>query len=263
MILLKSAKEIKIMQEGGRKLAGVMEKILAKVKPGLKLKEIERLTTQLIEKEGGKPSFKMVKDYHWTTCLNVNQGVVHGIPTDYHLKEGDLLSVDMGMFYQGLHTDMSRTICVRTQSSIPKESRKTDKCKIQNEEFLEAGRRALAKAIRVARPGNRLGHISQVIETEIERNGFSPVRVLFGHGVGKKLHEEPAIPCYLDRRIETTEKLKSGMTLAIEVIYVQGKPELVIGKDGWTIETADGQLASLFENTMAITKKGPLVLTQI
>ena len=110
MIPLKSAKEIKVMKAGGKKLAWVMRQI--KVKPGMNLKEIDSLAEKLIKKQGGKPSFKMVKGYHWASCLNVNQGVVHGVPTDYQLKEGDLLSLDIGMFYQGLHTDMARTIRV-------------------------------------------------------------------------------------------------------------------------------------------------------
>lgn len=248
MIPQKLTKEIKIMQKGGRKLAGFMEILLAKAKPGVSLKEIDCLADELMAKSGGKPSFKMVRGYHWATCLNVNQGVVHGVPSDYRLKKGDLLSIDLGLFYQGFHTDMARTI------RIGKESR--------DKKFLEAGRKALAKATRVVRPGNRVGHISRVIEKEIKKAGFKPVLVLTGHGVGKKLHEAPAIPGYLRGRIANTEKLKPGMTLAIEVIYTQGKSEVVVKDDDWTIETVDGQLAGLFENTIAVTKQGPLVLTK-
>lgn len=227
-------------------MAWVMGQI--KIKPGMSLKEIDRLAEQLIEKQGGKPSFKMVEGYHWASCLNVNQGVVHGVPNDYQLKDGDLLSIDIGMFYQGLHTDMARTIRVGKKN--------------QDEKFLEAGKRALAKAVQAAKAGNRVGHISQAIEKEIKRHGFQPIQALVGHGVGKKLHEPPAIPCYLKGEITETEKLKSGMTLAIEIIYTQGKPKVVVNNDGWTVKTADGQLAGLFENTVVVTKRGPRVLTK-
>lgn len=251
MIPLKSAKEIKIMKVGGRKLAGVFEQI--KVKPGMSLKEIDSLAEQLIEKQGGKPSFKMVRGYHWATCLNVNQGVVHGVPTDYQLRAGNILSIDIGLFYQGLHTDMARTIGVRSQESGVKS---------QDEKFLEAGRKALARATQAAQSGNRVGHISKAIEDEIKESNYQPIKALVGHGVGKKLHESPQIPCYLKGKISDTEELKLGMTLAIEVIYTQGKPKVVVNDNGWTVETADGQLAALFENTVAIAKQGPLVLTQ-
>jgi methionyl aminopeptidase len=215
------------------------------------LKKLDQLAESLIKKAGGKPSFKMVKSYHWTTCINVNQGVVHGVPGDYRLKAGDLVSVDIGIFYQGFHTDMARTIRLGSKNQRDKD------------DFLVPGRRALKKAIKAAKPGNRVGHISAVIEKEIRRGGLSPVRNLTGHGVGRELHEEPRIHCFLKGKIEETPKLKPGMVLAIEVIYVQGKPDLVLKDDSWTIETADGQLAGLFENTIAVTKKKPLILTRL
>lgn len=247
MIPLKSTEEVEIMHQGGKKLAGVVKQVLAKIEPGMRLKEIDRLVDHLIDEEGGKPSFKTVEDYRWASCLNVNQGVVHGIPNDYSLKEDDLFSVDIGMFYQGLHTDMARTLWVR---------------KARNEKFLEAGKKALKKATKAAKPGNRVGHLSQAIEVEIRKYGFCPVEALVGHGVGKKLHESPAIPCCLKGKIEKTETLRAGMTLAIEVIYTQKTPGIVVKEDEWTVETDDGQLAGLFEDTVAVTSKGPLVLTK-
>lgn len=254
MIPLKSAEEIETMHQGGKKLAGVMKRVLAKIKPGMSLREIDRLVNHLIEKQGGKPSFKMVEGYRWASCLNINQGVVHGVPNDYCLKEGDLLSVDMGMFYQGWHTDMARTFWVGRQKTGQR---------IQNEKFLKAGKRALKRVVKAVKSGNRVGHLSQAIEMEIKKHGFYPVQALVGHGVGKELHEAPVIPCYLKGKIEKTEKLKAGMTLAIEVIYAQRKFEVVVKKDGWTVETADGQLAGLFEDTVAVTKQEPLVLTGV
>jgi len=233
------------MSEGGKRLAGVMKSVLDQIKPGMSLKEVDFLADELIEKQGGKPSFKMVEGYHWATCLNVNQGVVHGVPDDYRLKEEDFLSLDMGMFYQGFHTDMARTIRV--------DQKQTD--------FLKVGIKALTEATKAVKPGNRVGHLSLAIEKEIKKGGFVPIRALVGHGVGKKLHEAPQIPGYLQGKIERTEKLKSGMTLAIEVIYTQGKPEVKVEDDGWTVETVDGQLTALFEDTMAVTNQGAKRLT--
>lgn len=247
MIPLKSIKEIKIMSEGGKRLARVMKEVLGKIKPGLNLKEIDFWVDELIKKQGGKPSFKMVKGYRWATCLNFNQGVVHGIPTDYELKKEDLLSLDMGFFYQGFHTDMARTIRV--------DGKKVD--------FLKAGEKALTEAVKAAKPGNRVGHLSLAIEKEIKKNGLTPIQALVGHGVGRKLHEAPQIPCFLKGRAEETEELKPGMTLAIEVIYTKGGPDVTVKSDGWTIETADGQLAALFEDTVAVMSQRTKRLTQL
>jgi len=254
MIPIKTEKEIKIMKEGGQKLALVFAEVVKRIKPGVSLKKLDDLAEELIIKQGGFPSFKTVKGYHWTTCININEGVVHGIPNDYQIKEGDLVSLDMGMLYKGFHTDMARTLCVRMQNS---------KCKSQDEKFLEAGREALKAAIKAAKAGNRVGHISAAIEKVIRKAGFSPVEDLTGHGVGKKLHEDPQIPCFLAQPINKTPVLQPGMTLAIEVIYTWGKPDLVLAEDGWTIKTADGKPAGLFENTVLITKKEPVILTDL
>ena len=251
-IPIKTAEEIEIMKKGGRRLAWVMREVLRRIEPGVRLRELEQLAGALIKKQRGRASFKMVDGYHWSTCLNVNQGVVHGVPGDYHLKKGDLVSLDMGMFYQGLHTDMARTLQVGNLKSERRNSK---------DKFLEAGKRALEAAIEAAKPGNRVGHISAAIEKEIKKAGFSPIEALTGHGVGKKLHEEPPIPCFLKGKIKETPELRPGMTLAIEIIYAQGDPEVILKDDGWTVETADGQLAGLFEETVAVTKEKPLVLT--
>jgi methionyl aminopeptidase len=251
VIPIKTKAEIKKMREGGRRLAWVMDKLLKQTKLGVRLIELDQLAEALIEKQKGKPSFKMVRNYHWTTCLNINQGVVHGIPNNYRIRTNDVVSVDVGMFYHGFHTDMARTIRVQGSGF-----------RVQGNNFLKAGREALEKAIKAARAGNRLGHVSQAIEKEIRKFGLSPVKVLTGHGVGKKLHEEPQIPCYLEQKIEVTPKLVSGMTLAIEVIYTRGRPDIVLEPDGWTVKTADDSLAGLFENTVVVTDGGGEILTQ-
>lgn len=234
-------------KEGGKKLAAIFDQVLRAAKPGVALKDLDILADELIQKQGGQPSFKTVENYHWATCLNVNQGVVHGIPSDYRLKKGDLLSIDMGLLYQGWHTDMARTVIVGGGDS----------------KFLQAGRQALAQATKLAVPGNRVGHLSQAIEQVISQAGFSPVRQLTGHGVGRRLHEAPQIPCFLDGPLDQTPTLKVGASLAIEVIYTQGKPELVLANDGWTLQTADASLAALFEDTLIVSSPQPLVLTRL
>ena len=249
MIPLKSSREIAVMKKNGRRLAAILEEVLFSVQPGVSLSEIEDLATQLVVKKGCQASFKTVEGYRWTTCTNINQGVVHGIPSKYRLKGGDLLSVDMGLLAGGFHADMARTVWVKGKKSNFQKN------------FLKVGQRALEEAIRAAKPGNRVGHISQAIEKTVKKSGYHPIESLTGHGIGRQLHEEPAIPCLLKEVLEETPLLKEGMVLAIEVIYSQGKPDLKLGNDGWTIETVDGSLAALFEDMVALTSKKPIVLT--
>lgn len=289
MIPTRTSGQIEIMREGGKRLTEVFGQVLAKVKPGIKLSELDQLAETLIKKQKGKPSFKMVNGYRWATCINVNQGVVHGVPGDYQIKVKDIVSLDIGMFFGGLHTDMARTVLVvgknQRKASQPKnedgvfirgcaaphsaERRLISQygdwgnspCSRWIKNFLQTGKRVLEEAIKVTRPGKRIGHISQMIEIQIKKAGFSPVKDLTGHGVGEKLHEEPQIPCFLKTEIKETPLIKPGMSLAIEVIYTQGSPRLVLGEDNWTIETADGSLAGLFEDTVIVTQEKPLILT--
>lgn len=252
-ISIKTRHQLEVMKEGGKRLAWVFQEVLKEVRPGVETREIDKLAERLIKKEKGKPSFKMVPGYRWSTCITVNDEVVHGIPGKRKIKEGDVVGIDIGIFYRGFHTDKAWTICVQTPNA---------KGQRQNDEFIEAGKRALEEGIKMARVGNYLGEVSKVIEREIKKAGFSPVRVLTGHGIGKNLHEEPQIPCFLATRVEKTPKLKKGMTLAIEVIYNLGSPEVVLTSDGWTIKTKDGKISGLFEETVAITADGSLVLTR-
>ena len=250
MIPIKTKEEIEIMKKGGQILAGVMEKVKRNVRPGVSTLELDHLADKLISQKG-EPSFKKVRDYKWASCMCVNDVVVHGIPGDYKLKEGDLLGIDIGMFYQGFHSDMAQTVIVGEQ----KEKNKLN--------FLKTGQKALEKAINQALVGKHIGHLSAIIQETVEKEGYSSVRALTGHGIGKNLHEEPAIPCFLEDKVEKTLKLKEGMTLAVEIIYNQGKAQVVYrDDDDWTIQTEDGKLSGLFENTIAITAKGPIVLTQ-
>jgi len=256
MIPIKTKEEIEMMREGGRRLKEVFDRILPQIRGRITKREIDRKAEELILRLGGQPSFKMVPNYHWATCITVNEEVVHGIPDDYVIKEGDIISLDAGMLYRGLNADRSWTTEIPNDKfQIP------NKFQISNSKFLRTGELALARAIEAARPGRRVGHISLAIQETIEGAGFNCIRDLTGHGVGRKLHEEPKIPCFLKGRLEDTALLAEGMVLAIEVIYCLGKPDLVLLNDGWTIATGDGKIAALFEETVGVTAAGPLVLT--
>ena len=249
MIHVKSKSEIKIMEKGGKILAEVLREVLENVKEGISEEKLDKLAELLILKKGAYPAFKKVDGYKNATCISTNSGVVHGIPTDYRLKKGDVVGVDCGVLYKGFNTDMSETVVVGRGSP------KTDK-------FVRTGKKALELAIEQAILGNRIGHISNTIQATIEEEGYSVVRSLIGHGIGKKLHEDPEVPGFLDTKIENTPKLSEGMTIAIEVIYNMGGPDVEYDAlDNWTIRTQDRSLSGLFERTVAITKNGPKILT--
>jgi methionyl aminopeptidase len=211
--------------------------------------DIEELAKELIEKEGGKPSFMMVPGYKWATCVNVNEGLVHGIPKKKVVfKKGDVVSVDVGFYYKGFHTDTSITKGLAVDAKTKK--------------FLATGEAALKNAIKAAKAGNRIMDISEAIETTVKANGYSPIRALVGHGVGRALHEGPQIPCFTGGKKEKSPEILPGMVLAIEVMYSLGSPEVELGLDGWTISMRDAKIAALYEETVAITKHGPFVLTE-
>jgi methionyl aminopeptidase len=245
--------KLEAMRRGGKITASILQQVLSTAKPGIKTKQLDELAERLILKAGGKPSFKLVQGYHWATCINVNDGVVHGTPSGYKLNLRDVLSIDLGVFYLGFHTDASWTIVVGKEPVEPEINR-----------FLLVGERALDEAIKQAKLGNRVGHISAAIEKTVESAGYLVVRGLVGHGVGRELHQKPQIPGFLDRPLASTPKLQLGMTLAIEVIYTKGSSQVEVDrKDGWTARTVDHSLAGLFEHTIAILKTGPEILTKI
>lgn len=254
MIIVKTKEEIEKMRIGGKILADVVFEVLNRAKPGITELALEKFAEELIIKKGGFPGFKKVKGYKFATCISTNDVIVHGIPGNYFLKEGDIFGLDCGVYYEGFFTDMSETIRV-----------KSEKLKVKSDEineFLEIGKFALNEAIKKAKIGNRVGHISKTIQDIVEDKGYSVVRDLIGHGVGRKLHEEPGIPGYLVGKIGNTSLLKEGMTIAIEVIYNMGKSGIRYSDDQWTIRTQDKSLSGLFERTVAITKKGPVILTR-
>lgn len=254
MIHYKTPQEIAAMQKGGKILAEVLHEVLGHVRPGVTELEIDQLAEKLIREKGAEPGFKKVEGYRHTICISTNEVVVHGIPTIYAFQKGDVVGIDCGVYLEGFHTDMSETIIV-----------KSSKLKIQSEpieKFLKIGKKALKAGIAQAKVGNRVGHISKAIQDVVESAGYSVVRSLIGHGVGRKLHEEPEIPGYLHTTVSKTPLLKIGMTLAVEVIYNMGNPEVEYVKgDKWTIKTVDGSISGLFERTIAITEAGTIMLT--
>lgn len=247
-ISIKTETEIEKMIAGGKKLARVKSGLRKKVSQGVSAYEIELLADRLIKEEGANASFKLVEGYSWATCISVNDGLVHGIPKKETIfKKGDLVSVDVGLYYEGFHTDTSFSLALDGSKEVKK--------------FLQVGHEALNNAIKKARVKGRIYDISEAIEIKITEAGYTPIRALVGHGVGKNLHEEPAIPCFTSGRREDSPEIVPGMVLAIEVMYTQGSPEIVRESDGWTISTRDGKISALLEETVAVTPHGPIVLT--
>ena len=234
MIKIKTPGEIKIMAEGGEKLGRVKNALAKAVSVGGNASEIEALAQKLIKQEGAEVSFNKVPGYRWATCITKNEGLVHGIPVkSLTFEKGDIISVDVGIYYKGFHTDTSITVGLEVEPEVKK--------------FLNVGKNALERAINRAKVGNYLYQISEAIETTVEGAGYTTVKALVGHGVGKELHEDPQIPCFLPGRVEDSPKLAFGMVLAIEVMYALGKDTVEILPDGWTIAMKDGKISGLFE----------------
>ena len=255
-ISLKTESQMKIMAEGGRKLARVKKALAKGVKPGVSAWDIEELANKLIEKEGAYPSFKKVPGYKWATCVNVNDGVVHGIPKKTVIfKDGDVVSVDVGIYYKGFHTDTAISIHLEKTSSayLGDESSK--------EKFLETGKKAMLAGIKQVKKGNKIGDISKAIEKVLFANNLNPVWALTGHGVGRDLHELPYIPCFADKSESQELVIGTGFVLAVEVMFTLGKGQLKEDSDGWTLRTKDAKIAGLWEETVAVTANGPVVLT--
>lgn len=255
MIHRKSKQEIEIMREGGKRLATVLQQLLEYAKPGISLIELDKKASEYIKQQGALESFSTVKGYKWPTCLCLNDVVVHGIPTERILKDGDMLTIDVGLIYQGFHSDTAWTKIIGTDSSPSK----SDK-----ELFMQVGQQALAAAINLAKIGNTVGMISESTQGIIEGAGYSLVKSLVGHGVGRELHEDPQVPNYSRGDAKNTYRFVGGETIAIEPIYVMGKGAVIYdNSDGWTISTKDGSLAAVFEHSIAITQDGPVVLTSV
>jgi methionyl aminopeptidase len=248
MARIYSKNEIQILRACGKRLASVVNALKDRLKAGVRSIEIEELTRSLMAKTGGVPSFLNYEGFPAATCISVNDEVVHCAPTNYRFREGDIVGLDVGLKYKGLHTDMAVTV------PVGRVNQKTKK-------FIGVARRALDEAIEKARPGNKVGDISHAIQKIIERGGYSVVKELSGHGVGKELHEEPTIPNY--GRSGEGEILKEGMVLAIEPIINMGSREVETAVDGWKIKTQDQSLSAHFEHTILIGRKKAEILTTV
>jgi methionyl aminopeptidase len=248
MIPIKSAQEIKLMREGGIKLAGILAAVIKRVKPGVSTQELNDLAHELIKEIGAEPVFLGYHGYTGVLCASINAEVVHGIPDARAiLKNGDIIGLDIGMRYHGLCTDMARTVAV---GSVVTPARK----------LIKVTREALDAGIAAVKPGAHVGDISSAVQKYAESRGYSLVRSLFGHGVGRELHEEPTIPNF--GQSGTGPEITTGMTLAIEPMVNTGNYAVETLSDGWTVVTADGQLSAHFEDTIVVTDRGFEILTR-
>lgn len=252
MIHLKTWEEIEAMQEGGAILKKSVDALIPWIEEGMTTEEIDNEAARLIKENGGDISFNKVPGYTWATCLCINEQIVHTPPNKNKVKKGDILTVDIGVFHKGLHTDYADTIVIGGMDKASKEVQK----------FLKVGQEALDKAIEQAHVGGYIGEISHSIEQDIYGNGYFILSELTGHGVGKELHEAPYVPGYLDRPIEKTYKIQSGLVIAVEVIYSMGTEDIAHEKgDSWSIVTSDGSLSACFEKTIALFDKKRFILT--
>ncbi|MBU2591663.1 MAG: type I methionyl aminopeptidase [Nitrospinota bacterium] len=248
MIIIKSAKEIEMMRRPGRIVGEVLAEVSEKVKVGVTTQELDALAEELILRRGAKPAFKGYRGYPSTLCTSVNEEVVHGIPSRRKLREGDILSIDLGVFSQGYYGDAAVTLPV---GNISKEA----------QGLIESTKRSLYKGIEAAVAGNRLYDVSFAVQKQAEGDGYSVVRDFVGHGIGTSLHEEPQVPNYGSPG--KGPLLKVGMVLAIEpMINMKGYDVRVTGDD-WTVVTVDGSLSAHFEHTVAIGSNGAVILTSI
>lgn len=253
MVGIKSKNDIAAMREGSRILAEVMRKIEEEILPGKNTQELDKLAEELILASGGAPAFKGYgaetgNPFPATICASLNAEIVHGVPSQKKvLKAGDLFKVDIGMKYKGFFTDMARTFAV---GKISPEARR----------LLDITEQSFWEGIKKMGPGKMLGDYSKAVQKFVEANGFSVVRNLVGHGVGKELHEDPQIPNYYNKKYQDV-RLAPGMTLALEPMVNAGGFETKLDSDGWTFVSKDGSLTAHYENTILITEKGVEVLT--
>ena len=253
MITLKTPAEIAVMRKASQIVAEILEELAAKVRPGVTTGELDALAEELTLKKGARPAFKGYKPgdvvYPKTLCVAVNEEIVHGIPGGRKLKEGEIIGLDFGVVYQGFYGDSARTVPVGQISESAKR-------------LLKVTREALYAGIAQAKAGNRISDIGRAVQEVAESAGFSVVTDFAGHGIGRRLHEEPQVPNYF-RAGMPNPRLREGMALAIEPMVNEGSPDLEILSDGWTAVTADGKLSAHFEHSIAITDNGPEILSEL
>ncbi|MBI5558296.1 MAG: type I methionyl aminopeptidase [Deltaproteobacteria bacterium] len=247
-IVLKSASELKIMEEANQIVAETLSMLKGHIAAGITTLELDKLAEKFARKNNAVPAFKGYRGFPASLCVSLNEQVVHGIPSrKVVLQEGDILSIDFGVLYKGYYGDAAVTIPVGTVAS-------------EAVNLLNVTRESLHKAIEQVQVGNRIADISQAVQKYVEEKGFSVVRQFVGHGIGQDLHEPPEIPNYI--RAGRSPKLIAGMVLAIEPMVNAGANGVKVLKDGWTVVTCDKSLSAHFEHSVAVTENGPLVLSR-
>ena len=248
MIIIKSPKEIELMADAGKIVAEVHELLREKISPGITTIELDEIAERHIRKYNAEPSFKGYGGFPCTICASVNEQVVHGIPSNRVLMEGDIISLDIGAYYKGYHGDAAKTHGV-------------GKITQEDEKLIEVTRQSFYEGLKFARLGYRLSDISHAVQAHVEMNGFSVVRDFVGHGVGANLHEDPQIPHYGPPGKGV--RLQEGMVLAVEPMVNAGSYRVKVLDDGWTAVTVDGKKSAHYEHTLVITKDEPMLLTCI
>ena len=247
MVVLKTSRELKAMRDAGRISSRALKLAGEAVEPGVSTLEIDRIVRKYIEEQGATPSFLNYGGFPASACISVNDVVIHGIPRKHQiLKQGDIVSIDVGAFYEGFHGDNAWTFPC---GEVSKDA----------QDLMDVTRESLFEGINAARPGNRLGDIGSAVQRYVEARGYSVVRDFVGHGVGAELHEDPSVPNYgtPGRGV----RLLPGMTIAIEPMVNQGVHTVETLSDNWSVVTSDGKLSAHFEHTIAITPDGPVILT--
>ena len=246
MITIKSPREIELMRRSGKITAKTLTRLVEAARPGMTTEELDRIAEESIRSMGGVPTFKGYSGYPASICTSVNDQVVHAIPGPYVLRDGDLLSIDIGATLEGYVSDSAVTLAI---GDVPEAGRR----------LLRVTQECLMLAIAQMRVGNRLGDIGAAVQGHAEKHGFGVVRELVGHGIGTKMHEEPQVPNY--GKAGTGIELRNGLVLAIEPMITEGTWRVRTLDDGWTVVTEDRKLAAHFEHTIAITDDGPRILT--
>lgn len=252
MIVLKSREEIEVMRAANVIVADVLAELQSRVRPGVTTAELDEVAEMMTRQRGAVPAFKGYevggRVFPRTVCISINEEVVHGIPSDRRvLQEGDIVGLDFGVCYQGFFGDSAVTVPVGTVDD-------------ESVRLMNTTRDALWAAIDQVRVGHRLGDVSATVQEQVERAGFSVVRDFVGHGIGRRLHEEPQVPNFGNR--DRGVRLRAGMVLAIEPMVNAGGPDVCIKEDGWTAVTRDGRRSAHFEHSVAVTAEGPYVLSQ-
>jgi methionyl aminopeptidase len=249
-IILKAPWELEVLRKSNRLVAKTLAELASMVRPGVTTLELDRFAEAFLQARGARPAFKGYRNYPFTLCTSVNEQIVHGMPSDRALVEGDILSLDMGAIVDGYYGDAAVTLPVGGISA-------------EAQRLLRVTRECLERALTAARSGGRLADIGGAVQGHAESHGYSVVRAFVGHGIGKSLHEAPQIPNFVEPGRGRGPVLKAGMVLAIEPMINAGAPEVRVLADRWTAVTADGSLSAHFEHTVAITENGTEILTAL